>query len=26
MQPEGEGMVLAEIDLEHTRQLRRRFA
>jgi nitrilase len=26
MQPEGEGMVLAEIDLEHARQLRRRFA
>lgn len=26
MQPEGEGMVLAEIDLEHSRQLRRRFA
>ena len=25
-QPEGEGMVLAEIDLEHSRQLRRRFA
>jgi predicted amidohydrolase len=26
MQPEGEGVVLAEIDLEHSRQLRRRFA
>ena len=26
VQPEGEGVVLAEIDLEHSRQLRRRFA
>jgi deaminated glutathione amidase len=24
--PEGEGVVIADIDLEHTRQLRRRFA
>ncbi len=26
VQPEGEGVVLAEVDLEHSRQLRRRFA
>jgi len=26
VQPEGEGVVLAEIDLEHSQQLRRRFA
>jgi nitrilase len=26
VQPEGEGVVLADIDLEHTQQLRRRFA
>jgi nitrilase len=26
VQPEGEGMVVADIDLEHSRQLRRRFA
>ena len=26
VQPQGEGVVLAEIDLEHSRQLRRRFA
>ena len=26
VQPEGEGVVIADIDLEHSRQLRRRFA
>jgi predicted amidohydrolase len=26
VQPEGEGIVVADIDLEHSRQLRRRFA
>lgn len=26
VQPEGEGVVLADIDLDHSRQLRRRFA
>src|SRR6266513_2312748 len=26
VQPEGEGVVVADIDLEHSRQLRRRFA